>query len=189
MRSVIKSACRRGAALFGRSQNATILVPRSRVATLVGGTLVGSVAISATSPSHCWRLQTTNSTLAKVDALFDSNEYATLAKTLRAALSDDVNDAELHWRLARACKKLADTERPKSSAKRALIQEGLACTEKAIALNEACGPAHKWHAILLAESGEFEGTSATIKNSFVVKVGCSLRASDDIAMAIELTPT
>ena len=31
------------------------------------------------------------------------------------------------------------------------------------------GAAHKWYAILLSESGSFAGTSASIKNSFVVR--------------------
>ena len=44
-----------------------------------------------------------------------------------------------------------------------------ASVQKALALQSSCGPAHKWHAILLSETGQFEGTTATIKNSFVVR--------------------
>ena len=108
-------------------------------------------------------------TFREADRLFAANEYQALAMLLRSALAAAPNDAELLWRLGRACKKLADSQPAKSPAKLALITEGFGATQKALAAAGQCGPAHKWHAILLTETGAFEGTSATIKNSFVVK--------------------
>jgi len=105
----------------------------------------------------------------EADRLFSSNRYDSLSTMLRAALAKTPEDAEILWRLGRACHKLADAEKPKSPAKAALMREGFAATEKALVLKPACAPAHKWHAILLTEVGELEGTTASIKNSFLVR--------------------
>ena len=157
---------------------------RHSSAVLSGAVAAVAAATAAPPPADCFFSSSsaaeTASALAKADALFESNEYGTLATTLRASLAGKPDDAELLWRLGRACKKMADAEQPKSPAKQALICEGFGCAEKAVAANEGCGQAHKWYAILLSESGQFEGTSATIKNSFVVR--------KHFERAVELSP-
>ena len=121
--------------------------------------------------------------LIEADKLFDSNQYRSLAEMLRASMSRAPDDAELNWRLARACKKLSDAEKPRSKEKEALVREGLACAKTALASAAAtCSPAHKWYAILLSGLGEFTGTTDSIKNSFVVRehfeMACSLAPTD-----------
>ena len=120
--------------------------------------------------------------VVQADSLFDANEYAALTTLLRTVVSNSPDNAELQWRLGRACKKLSDAEQPKSKAKEALVREGLACAERALQLDDSCGAAHKWYAILLSGTGEFGGTSDTIKNSFVVRShferACDLMPTD-----------
>lgn len=150
---------------------------KPKVALLIG--TAGSVlAPLALDDAECKRAA--GDPYAEADALFASNEYAKLAAQLRTALAGSAEDQGLLWRMGRACKKLADSEPPKSVAKRALISEGIACTERSLSLQEGCGPCHKWHAILLTETGQFEGTSATIKNSFVVR--------EHFERAVDLSP-
>ena len=148
---------------------------RHRV-TIMG---LGATVCGAGTASLCDRA-TFTSALAQADKLFDSNDYGAVADVLRGALTKQPNDVECLWRLGRAFKKLADAEMPKSAAKKALVMKGFECTDRALALSAECGPAHKWHAILLSESGAFEGTSATIKNSFNVR--------HHFERAVELSP-
>ena len=51
----------------------------------------------------------------------------------------------------------------------ALVFDALKHAKRALELVPEIGAAHKWYAILLSESGSFAGTSASIKNSFVVR--------------------
>ena len=163
--------------------SASCLRPPSVALGLSG--FAATLAAASTAFLHCAAAeeeQATPATAEEADRMFTANEYSSLAALLRAALAERPDDdAELLWRLGRACKKLADEEKPKSPAKQALIREGVASTERALALRPSCGQAHKWHAILLLEVGQFEGTTATIKNSFVVR--------EHFERAVELSPT
>ena len=84
---------------------------------------------------------------------------------------------------ARACKKLADGQTKK--AQEPLMREALAAAERALQLDAKLGAAHKWYAIVLSGVGEFDGTSATIKNSYVVREhfeeACRLSPADATA--------
>ena len=136
--------------------------------TWIGTGILGSTALLSMSLSSSAQCRG-ESVVLKADGLFEANEYGALRAMLREALAQQGDDAELLWRLGRACKKLADSEKPKSDAKKALIREAMKATERALELAPSCGPSHKWYAIVLTELGQFEGTTATIKNSFTVR--------------------
>ena len=142
--------------------------------------LAAAAATAATSALTPSQSKAAPPPTAEADRLFDANQYGPLATLLRTLLAKAPDDTELLWRLARVCKKLADEEKPKSAAKQALIREGVQSSERALALKPDSGPAHKWQAILLTEVGQFEGTTATIKNSFVVRA--------HFEKAVELSP-
>ena len=142
--------------------------------------LAAAAATAATSALTPSQSKAAPPPTAEADRLFDANQYGPLATLLRTLLAKAPDDTELLWRLARVCKKLADEEKPKSAAKQALIREGVQSSERALALKPDCGPTHKWQAILLTEVGHFEGTTTTIKNSFVVRA--------HFEKAVELSP-
>ncbi|XP_022344321.2 regulator of microtubule dynamics protein 1-like [Crassostrea virginica] len=75
---------------------------------------------------------------------------------------------EVLWRLARAT-----TDKGKASAdqeeKRSCMFEAFEYAKKALQLNENNFACHKWYAVLLDYTGEYEGTKARISNSFDVK--------------------
>ena len=102
----------------------------------------------------------------QADELFEANEYEALARLLRDAIASSADDAQLLWRLARALKKQADAE-PKKEVKKALLHEALSKAQRAVELAPEDGSAHKWCGIALSSSSSFEGTSASIKNSFI----------------------
>lgn len=132
------------------------------VATSTSLLLVSATSDSALCekvPIHCLR---------EADKLFDGNQYTALAGMLRGSLSRAPDDAELLWRLCRALKKLADAE-PDKKAKEALLKEALEHAAAALKHAPESSPSNKWYAIALSEVGQFAGTSATIKNSFVVR--------------------
>ena len=125
-----------------------------------------------------------HSVIAEADACFDLNEYERLHSMLTAALVSSPEDAELNWRLTRACKKLADGKVKKEQE--GLLREGLSAAERSLQTDGTrCGSCHKWYAIVLSGVGEFDGTSASIKNSFVVKEhferACALSPADATA--------
>ena len=139
---------RRGLGLVGSlrvvvARGLTAAAPAQRRAALLsaGLSFVAGAAYKHVDASAC-RCQQAPSMLAEADALFDSNRYDSLAKKLRGALAYAPGDAELNWRLGRACKKLADAEK-NAKAREALTREGLACADRAVAADPQCGPAHK----------------------------------------------
>ncbi|KOO23815.1 regulator of microtubule dynamics protein 1 [Chrysochromulina tobinii] len=160
---------------------AAIAVPTpSGLFSCTAAALAAAAATAATSALTPSQSKAAPPPTAEADRLFDANQYEPLATLLRASLAKAPDDTELLWRLARVCKKLADEEKPKSAAKQALIREGVQSSERALALKPDCGPAHKWQAIMLSEVGHFEGTTTTIKNSFVVRA--------HFEKAVELSP-
>ena len=139
-----------------------------RVGTIAAAAAAAAAAATlATAPASC-----DARTTAKADALFDAAKYSELTALLQAELNKatpgSADAGELSWRLARAMKKSADAEKTKDT-KKALVFDALKHAERALELVPEIGAAHKWYAILLSESGSFAGTSASIKNSFVVR--------------------
>lgn len=159
------------------------LSSRLLVATAAAATAAATVAATADKNAACASAVPARC-LVEADKLFDANQYDSLAGMLRGSLARAPDETELLWRLARACKKLSDKEKPKSAAKEALVREGLGHAARALAAAEKSkvlsGAVHKWYAILLSNLGEFTGTSETIKNSFVVR--------EHFARACQLSP-
>jgi hypothetical protein len=155
------------------SRSARLLTAVSRSLTIaVGRTpqragLVASIFFCGSSLAACKPAALSVEVNSRADVLFDANQYTALADLLREELPRRPNNAGLLWRLARALKKLAD-DAPKVS-REALVREALGFAKRALEADAQCGPAHKWYAILLSESGSFGGTSEKIKNSFIVR--------------------
>jgi len=105
---------------------------------------------------------------ARCDSLFVEQAFAPLLETLTAALSSGRGAPEqLLWRAARACKKLAEAEDPKSEVRMEHLRDGLEYATRALEAAPELGAAHKWYAILL---GTRPGSTADkIKSSFAVK--------------------
>ena len=177
LRALVRSAAPRSARL------ATLAVAAPRARPLVAraaraATELTAAGLLGASSTAVLCKSAPSSAAGKADALFDAAQYDALVQLLCAAIPESPNDAELHWRLARGCKKLSDAA-PKAEQEK-LLRQGLQSAERALALQPECGPAHKWYAICLSQVGAFEGTKGTIKNSFVVR--------DHFERAIQFSP-
>lgn len=125
----------------------TIMRARMTPPRLIAFASVGLGGAALYTPTSCKAAPSGANLLQEADTLFAENKYDVLASMLRAALMSQPDDAELCWRLGRACKKQADAEAPKSERRKALIKEGLQLAQKAVELKEACGSAHKCVAV------------------------------------------
>ena len=86
-------------------------------------------------------------------------------------MDKDATDDDLAWRIARAYHdKAEDSAEAAADArlKEKLLREGLGVAQASMERTRS-GYALKWYAILLSGVGQFSGTSATIKNSFIVR--------------------
>ena len=106
-------------------------------AVVLGGSIGGS-AISTCKPAA--PSATSLNTMA--DALFESNQYDQLVEVLREEVRRVPDCVDILWRLARGLKKMSDPL-PKATQE-PLVREALALAERAIKVDDACGPAHKW---------------------------------------------
>lgn len=91
----------------------------------------------------------------------------------------DCTNDEVLWRLARAT-----TDKGKVSTdaetKKSCMFEAFEYAKRALQVNENNFACHKWYAVLLDYTGEYEGTKARISNAFSVK--------KHFLRAIELNP-
>lgn len=91
----------------------------------------------------------------------------------------DCTNDEVLWRLARAT-----TDKGKDSTdaevKKSCMFEAFEYAKRALQINENNFACHKWYAVLLDYTGEYEGTKARISNAFSVK--------KHFLRAIELNP-
>ncbi|XP_060778492.1 regulator of microtubule dynamics protein 1 [Neoarius graeffei] len=92
----------------------------------------------------------------------------------------DSDDAEFLWRLARASRDLALLPITTTAQKKKLLYEAFDYAKKALEKNEACFAAHKWYAICMSDTGEYDGIKVKIGNSFIIK--------EHLERAIELNP-
>ncbi|CAH3137084.1 unnamed protein product [Pocillopora meandrina] len=92
----------------------------------------------------------------------------------------DLQNAEIEWRLARACRVLAE-ECDDADAKKRLTYEALEHAKLALDLDDKNYASHKWYAIGLSIVGDYEGNKAKLENSKIMK--------DHFERAIELNPT
>lgn len=115
--------------------------------------------------------------IAKADALYSQNAISELYSLLLPYR--ECEDDEVLWRLARAtCDKAKQTA--DKQLKKALTYEAFEFVKRALQLNNNNFSVHKWYAILLDYTGEYEGTKQRITNSYQVK--------EHFMKAIELNP-
>lgn len=80
------------------------------------------------------------------------------------------SEVELQWRYARALYDVADKTGGHTTAqKKALVEKAMGVIERALVAGGENFAVHKWHGIVLNKVGEYQGTKATIQNSFVVR--------------------
>ncbi|XP_044150763.1 regulator of microtubule dynamics protein 1 [Bufo gargarizans] len=114
----------------------------------------------------------------QADYLYGSRELEKLYEFL--SQYKDSNDAELLWRLARACRDLAVLSKTAPNDRKRLVYESRDLSKKALELNASCAEAHKWYGICLSDVGEYEGTKVKIGNAYIIR--------DHFKRSIELNP-
>eukprot|EP00057_Strongylocentrotus_purpuratus_P014341 XP_011668815.1 PREDICTED: regulator of microtubule dynamics protein 1 isoform X2 [Strongylocentrotus purpuratus] len=114
----------------------------------------------------------------EADRLYDANKSTELYDHL-VRFKDTTND-ELLWRLARACRCVAQLSCTSKEDKKRLTYESLDFAQRALKANDKNFASHKWTAICLSEVGDYEGMKQKILNAFVIK--------EHFLQAIELNP-
>ena len=106
-----------------------------------------------------------NDVHSKADQLFDSDKFEDLLKYLleQPNWSDD---SELLWRVARAQFQVSKSD---SKNKNQLVKEANNNVRRSLELNNECGPAHKWAAVLLDQASAIDGTRARIEQTVNVR--------------------
>ncbi|KAM4543883.1 regulator of microtubule dynamics protein 1 [Fundulus diaphanus] len=92
----------------------------------------------------------------------------------------DSDDAEFLWRLARASRDLSMLPDTDGGRKKQLVFEAFEYAKRALERDDKCFAAHKWYAICLSDTGEFEGVKVKIGNSFIIRA--------HLERAVELNP-
>ncbi|XP_072169757.1 regulator of microtubule dynamics protein 1-like [Diadema setosum] len=114
----------------------------------------------------------------EADRLYDDNKTLELYDHL--VRFKDTSDDELLWRLARACRGVAQLASTKEEDKKRFTYEALDFAKRALEVNDNNFAAHKWYAICLSEVGDYEGTKQKISNAFIIR--------DHFQRAISLNP-
>jgi hypothetical protein len=106
--------------------------------------------------------------LKDADAMYDSGDKIGVRQLLDGKCADE---PEVVWRLARAYYDCAEDKAGSMSKndKKNLCESALAIITPALEMGPGNYAVHKWYGIILNKVSEFQGTSATIKNSFIVK--------------------
>ncbi|XP_074602306.1 regulator of microtubule dynamics protein 1-like [Brevipalpus obovatus] len=98
----------------------------------------------------------------QADKMFETNSFVDLINLLKSIPSWSENSEAL-WRIARAQHHQLKYRTDKASKEyMALISGALDYAQKAVELDETCGPAHKWKAIVLDEYASLHGLKARI---------------------------
>ncbi|KAL8619453.1 hypothetical protein ACOMHN_011804 [Nucella lapillus] len=105
-------------------------------------------------------------TLERADTMYEDQKLDELLTLLRG-LNDSKKD-EVLWRMARALNEKSKRVDDKGEKKK-LICEAFEFAKQALALNDKNFACHKWYAILMDKTAEYEGTKARISNAYVVK--------------------
>ncbi|XP_007559921.1 regulator of microtubule dynamics protein 1 [Poecilia formosa] len=92
----------------------------------------------------------------------------------------DSEDAEFLWRLARASRDLSLLPDTDAGRKKQLTFEAFEYAKRALERDDKCFAAHKWYAICLSDTGEFEGVKVKIGNSYIIR--------EHLERSIELNP-
>ncbi|RWS08668.1 hypothetical protein B4U79_11525 [Dinothrombium tinctorium] len=116
--------------------------------------------------------------LEEADKLFDEHKLQELL-TLLKSIGSWYSNGDVLWRVARCEYHLYKTD-PNAKDAREKLENALLLVQKSLELNDNCGPAHKWAAILLDAVSSLEGTKARIAQLLNVR--------QHMERAIELTP-
>ncbi|XP_054893537.1 regulator of microtubule dynamics protein 1 [Poeciliopsis prolifica] len=92
----------------------------------------------------------------------------------------DSEDAEFLWRLARASRDLSLLPDTDAGRKKQLTFEAFEYAKRALERDDKCFAAHKWYAICLSDTGEFEGVKVKIGNSYIIR--------EHLERSVELNP-
>ena len=106
--------------------------------------------------------------LKKADQLHNDENVAECFSTLDAAVAKGEKNAEVLWRLGRACYSMANESSDKAE-KQAQIERGLKLVEEAAAADGNNWAIQKWHGIMLGSMGDFVSTKEKIGNAYVIK--------------------
>ncbi|GAB6021056.1 hypothetical protein CHUAL_003690 [Chamberlinius hualienensis] len=104
--------------------------------------------------------------LAKADQLYEQVKYDELHSLLIA--HKDSNNDEILWRLARVLYRLSNSAES-AAKKKQMLTEAKDYVYKALEINEASSPGHKWASILVVKLAECIGTKEKLLQSFVSK--------------------
>lgn len=116
--------------------------------------------------------------LEQADYLYSCAESEKLYQLLLQHKNRD--DAEFLWRLARATRDMALLPDTAADRKKQLVYEAYDCAKRALDRDETCFAAHKWYAICLGDTGDYEGIKVKLGNSYIIR--------DHLERATELNP-
>ncbi|ESN90487.1 hypothetical protein HELRODRAFT_71234, partial [Helobdella robusta] len=88
--------------------------------------------------------------------------------------------ANFLWRLSRSTYLHSQSTKDKG-VKKKLLYESVKLAERALSLDNNCPDAHKWYAITLGSTNDYESSTNKIKNGYLFK--------EHIEMSISLNPT
>ncbi|XP_078347760.1 regulator of microtubule dynamics protein 1-like isoform X2 [Oculina patagonica] len=117
--------------------------------------------------------------IKKADELFDNEKQQEMYDLLLS--HKDSQNAEVEWRLARACRVLAEKNQDNADIKKKMTYEALEHAKLALSLDDKNFACHKWYAIALSIVGDYEGQKAKLQNAYVMK--------EHFEKAIELNPS
>eukprot|EP00054_Salpingoeca_dolichothecata_P014190 m.79618 g.79618 ORF g.79618 m.79618 type:complete len:297 (+) comp20868_c0_seq3:75-965(+) len=117
----------------------------------------------------------------QADSYYDLHLTEEVYPLLKAAVEAGNPSAEVLWRYARSLHDLAaELDDKEKAKKKALTYEGYEIAKQAVAKDPNNFACHKWMAIMISDIGEYEGSNAQLKNSYVIK--------EHFDKAIELNP-
>ncbi|XP_047205293.1 regulator of microtubule dynamics protein 1 isoform X2 [Girardinichthys multiradiatus] len=116
--------------------------------------------------------------LEQADYLYSCAETEKLYQLLLQY--QDSEDAEFLWRLARASRDLSVLPSTDAGWKKQLVFEAFEYAKRALERDDKCFAAHKWYAICLSDTGEFQGIKVKIGNSYIIR--------EHLERSIELNP-
>lgn len=116
--------------------------------------------------------------LEQADYLYGCAETEKLYQLLLQHKNSD--DAEFLWRLARASRDMALLPDTEAQKKKELVYESLEFAKRALEKDDRCFAAHKWYAVCLSDTGDYEGIKVKLGNSYIIR--------HHLERAIELNP-
>lgn len=105
--------------------------------------------------------------LKEADAMYEAGNKKEVKKLLEGKFTEN---PEVLWRLARSYYDTAE-EMPAASKldRKRICEKAMEVITQALEKSDGSFAVHKWYGIILNKSAEYQGTSATIQSSFIVK--------------------